>query len=318
MMHLVSLARRSAPTGTRRAAFLGTCLWLALTASPALAFKWYECPAPPLPLHPSTLGATDSPFVHPGRALTIVLNEAQVASTGGFATAGGASRVRVTFESLFGSPIVLPDRQVTATSASSLTFPFPDAHAIVGRPLAGPVSIQVFRPDGKKVAHIAGSDFVALPADNDGAAIVDHGQPALGALAADGDLWVPVHFAGEWMPMPGCEGDFVMKHPVRINRARVVGMAKGQDELLDHSPQLAGYLGAMTINGHDFYGMRMPERLRAVKPSGGEARAVDRMNDAEYLVIRVAGRGVWSRKASPLAAATANSTPVQIMLSWED
>lgn len=301
----------------RRVVALAAISWLAAVA-PASAFKWHECPEPPLPLNPSTLGATDSPFVHPGRSLTLVLNEKEIKKKGGFPTAVGANRVRVTFASLFGDPIVLPEILVTATSATALSFPFPDSRAIVGRPLAGPVTIEVFDPSGRKAAHIDGNDFVALPPDNEWAAIIEQGQPALAALAADGDLWVPVHFAGEWLPMPGCEGDFVQKHPVRINRARVVGMTKGQDELLDHSPQLAGYLGAMTINGHDFYGMRMPERLRALKPSGQEARAIDRMNDAEYLVIRIAGRGVWSRKASPLATESAHSTPARIILGWDD
>src|SRR2546428_12461309 len=105
-------------------------------ASEARAFKWSSCPAPPLPIYPPDIGATNTPFIHPGHELTIVLNRAQVAATGGFGLSPDANTVSILFPSIFGPPVHLDARSATATSRSSLTFAFPDSEAEIGRTAA--------------------------------------------------------------------------------------------------------------------------------------------------------------------------------------
>src|SRR5882724_7767204 len=90
------------------------CLVILCVVDPGLAAKWSSCPADPQPAYASTLGATNAPFAHPGHELRIMLNAAQVASSGGFAVADPGNEVEIEFATLFGAPVSVAPRQVTA------------------------------------------------------------------------------------------------------------------------------------------------------------------------------------------------------------
>jgi len=89
-------------------------------APDAAAIKWRECPGPPASIYPSTLGATDAPFVHAGHALRISLNASQVAVSGGFSLEPDGNRMEIVLVPPFGAPVALAARAATASSVDSL------------------------------------------------------------------------------------------------------------------------------------------------------------------------------------------------------
>ena len=291
-----------------------------LSPATALAFKWHSCPEPPLPVYPSVLGAVSSPFIHPGYELRIVLNDAEVQSTGGFALDALANDVQITFASLFGAPVALAPRAVTAASESVLSLTFPDTEVEAGRLLTGPVDIVV-SAGGRLVASIRGTELVALPPATDITKLM-HGEVddswVRAALSADGDIWVPAAFHGDHMPMPGCEGSFVMPFAIGIGGAAVEGLATKFADAANPLKQIrgiVGYLGDMWINDVNFYGMYYPETIRLVRIADTLGVSVCRLNDAADLVLRIRGVQAWALpKASPFVAVAADAAPLTLRL----
>lgn len=290
---------------------------LVASAAPALAFKWYECPAPPVPVHPSVLGAAGSPFIHAGHRFSIYLNDDEIAASGGFSTAVEGNRVKVTFASLFGDPVALAPRAVAAVSAGVLSFEFPDGLVEIGRTLAGPVEVVVTTV-GIETAHIAAADLVGLPRAVDLAPLLLGDDPNLiiqAAIGADGDLWIPAFFSGHPMGMPGCEGNFIMPLPMEIGGAVVVGDALFPFDPLTRMRTVTGYIGAMVINGTDFYGLLYPQRIQLQQVGNTLGVSVCRLNDAEDLVLRIQGSGGWTKSNSPFRVLARDSTPLSLQLT---
>ncbi|HZR82538.1 MAG TPA: hypothetical protein VFD92_15695 [Candidatus Binatia bacterium] len=304
--------------GRRPGAISAVTLALVAWCAPAHAFKWHECPAPPVPLNPSTIGATQSPFIHPGHELRIVLNAAEVARTGGFSLDPDGNTIDVTVRSLFGAAVMLPSRTATAVSDDVLGFAFPDADAEIGRDVAGPVEVRV-RAGDHLIAWIESKDLIALPPANDVTSLLlgeDPVQSVKAALSVRGDLWIPIRFLGDpGMSMPGCEGNFVLKSPVLVAGAETVGaITRGRDPM-SRVRRLDGYIGDMVINGTDFYGLYFPEKIRPLHLAGTLGACVCRMNDASDLVLRMRGSRAWARSPhSPLRAAIADAAPVVLRL----
>lgn len=286
-------------------------------AGRAQAAKWHDCPGDPQPLYPSALGATNAPFVHSGHELRILLNDAQVAASGGFAVTPDGNRVEVEIASLYGTPVVFTPRFATAASPGSLTITFPDSLGETGRTLAGPAAIRVLRGD-TLVAHIDPRDLVALPPSNDVTALLegeDAQQVVYGALGANGDLWVPASFHGKDMPMPGCPGDVLMPLRVEIGGAEVQGMVAKRNAPLSRIRRVSLYFGDFTMNGFDFYGAQSPQRIPLTHIAGSRGVSLCLMNDAIDLVLRVKGSRSWARaKRSPFANVVADATPVAMRL----
>jgi hypothetical protein len=297
-----------------RAVLAGTLLFALV--SPARAFKWYECPAPPVPVHPSTLGASSSPFIHPGHELTILLNDQEVAATGGFGLGPEGNEIAITFASLFGAPVELSARAVSAPSPAVLTFDFPDTLEEVGRTLAGPVEVVVSTA-GVETARIAASDLVGLPAAADLTSILlgdAADQIAHAAVGVDGDLWLPASFAGKHMGMPGCEGNFIMPAPIEIGGAAILGTVLFPFDPTTRIRAIEGYLGDMVINGTSFYGFLYPEQIQLVQVGNTLGVSVCRLNDAEDLVLRVKGDPSWAQPRSPFRLVALESAPLALLL----
>jgi hypothetical protein len=288
-------------------AALGAYL-IMVVAVPAFGAKWQTCPAPPLPVYPSIQGATTAPFIHPGHDLTIVLNTDEVAA-GGFSLAPDGNSVAIEFHSLFGQSVSLPSFAATASSPNVLTFAFPDTA------LAGPADVQVTAGD-EPVAHINWTDLVALPPTNDVTPIVlgqDDDTVLLGALSADGDVWIPARFQGEPMAMPSCPGDFIVPVPIQVAAAEIVGAPPAASNPLGHIRQLDGYLGDVMIRDYNFYGMLLPTRINLVHVGGTLGVSLCRINDAIDVVLRVHGDASWARsRTSPFRIATTDSAPVPL------
>jgi hypothetical protein len=313
-------AERSAPLlAIRGVCAAGVVAALVFAGSPAAAFKWKECPQPPVPLNGSKVGGTQGPFIHPGHELRIILNQREIAATGGgFSIAPDGNTVEVSFRSLFGEPVVLAPRTATAVSSAVLAFPFPDPAAEIGRDLAGPVEVRV-RSGDRQAAWIAADDLVALPPVNDVTELVAGAggvEAVRAALSARGDVWIPVRFdSGPGMSMPGCEGNFVMKTPIYVSGAATQGaIFRGRDPL-QRIRRIRGYIGDMTINDADFYGLYFPEHIRPVHMAGMLGVSICRMNDAADLVLRLQGARAWARsKRSPMRDAVAGSAPLSLQL----
>jgi hypothetical protein len=299
-------------------AIVGTYLTIALSL-PAHAAKWQSCPAPPIPVYPSVQGATTAPFIHPGHDLTIVLNSAEMASTGGFSLAPeGGNVVAIEFHSLFGQPIDLAPRMATAYVSNTLIFTFPDTEVEVKEPLAGPVDVQVTTVAGTQVAHISWTDLVALPPTNDVTPLVlgeDSDAVILSALSADGDLWVPAHFQGDPMVMPSCPGNFIVPVPVQVAAAEVVGADPSVPNPLAHISGLDGYLGDLAIFGNNFYGMLLPIPIKLVHVAGTLGVSLCQLNDAVDVVLRVHGAAAWANSnASAFKSVAIDSTPIPLRM----
>lgn len=315
------LTCRRLPQWRRRSLslLLGVCT-LAAPYRQAWAFKWRACPVPPLPVYPSALGATSAPFIHPGHLLTLVLNQDEVETTGGFSLQPDGNRVAVTFASLFGVPVPLPHFAVTANSPSALTFSFPDTQQETGRILSGPVAVRIFARR-QLVADIRASDLVALPPATDVTDLLlgdDPEQVVLVALGADGDLWVPARFHGAPKSMPTCPGNFIMPMPLQVAGAAVAGGLPSAYNPLAHICGVVGYLGDVVVNDIDFYGMLYPQRINLVHVAGTLGVSICRLNDAMDLVLRIHGTEAWAQSpVSPFASVAADAAPIPIQLIAE-
>lgn len=309
---------------TRRAAVVrGTttaliALLAIALAGPAQAAKWHDCPGDPDPVYPSALGATNAPFAHPGHDLRITLNDGQAAASGGFAVAPDGNRIEITIVSLFGGEdIALAPRFAAATSATSLTFAFPDTAAEVGRALAGPAEIRVLRGD-TLVARIAAADLVALPPRSDVTALLmglDPNQVVQAALGANGDVWIPASFHGKEMPMPGCPGDVMMPMQIEVGGADIAGVEPGRRGPLERMRRLSLYFGDFEMNGFSFYGALSPDRIALKHVAGSRGISLCQMNDVIDLVLRVKGDRAWARpRRSPFVTAVSDATPISLRL----
>ncbi|MFQ5665059.1 MAG: hypothetical protein ACE5I7_01380 [Candidatus Binatia bacterium] len=294
---------------------LATCLTLITGA--ARAAKWHECPAPPLPVYPSIRGATTAPFIHPGHDLTVLLNDDEVAASGGFSLAPLGNQISIVFHSLFGDSVTLPPQVASASSPWVLHFVFPDSETEVKQMLAGPVSIRVVA-NGQEVAHISWTDLVGLPPPNDVTRLVlgqDPDQVVLAAMAADGDVWVPATFHGDPMEMPSCPGNFMQPLPIQVAAAEIVG---GSPSVWDPLKRIRGvgcYLGDLVIGGDNFYGMLLQARIGLVHVGGTLGVSICRVNDAIDLVLRVHGAHSWSHSpSSPFRSVAWESRPIGLRL----
>ncbi len=286
-------------------------------AREAWAIKWRDCPAVPVPLYRSTLGATSSPFVHPGHALRISLNEAQTAASGGFSLEPDGNEVEIVFASLFGEPVPLAPRRATATTPDLLEITFPDAAAEVGRVLAGPVAIRVRRGD-VTVAEIAANDLVGLPPATDltGFVLGEGSRVVIpAALGASGDLWIPVAFHGDPMAMPGCPGNYIQPVPILVGGALLAEDRGGRRDPLRQRRRMSFFLGDVVINDASFYGVEYMKRLPTMHVAGTTGLSICRMNDSIDVVLRLHGGKAWARsKRSPFAPLVRDASPVRIEL----
>lgn len=286
-------------------------------AREAAAIKWRDCPAVPVPLYPSTLGATNSPFVHPGHALRISLNEAQTAASGGFSLEPDGNEVEIVFASLFGEPVPLAPRRATASTPDVLEITFPDTAAEVGRALAGPVAIRVRRGE-VTVAQIAAKDLVGLPPASDLTGfILGAGERVVipAALGADGSLWIPVAFHGDPMAMPGCPGNYIKPVPILVGGALLADDLRGRRDPLRQRRRLSFFLGDVVINDASFYGVEFMKRLPTMHVAGTTGISICRMNDSIDVVLRLHGGRSWARsKRSPFAPLVRDASPVRIEL----
>jgi hypothetical protein len=289
---------------------------LLLLTNTARAAKWHTCPEPPSKVYPSIRGATISRFIHPGHDLTIVLNERETAAQS-FSLEPDGNSISITFRSLFGEDITLPDRSATAAGPSVLAFSFPDTESEVGRVLAGPVEIRV-HTDGRLTAHIAPSNLLALPPANDVTPIVLGDSPdqvVWASLSGDGSLWVPASFQGEPMAMPSCPGSFIFPLFVQVAAAEVVGAPDGSLNPLDRIRGVACYLGDMIIRDQSYYGMLLSSNLRLVHVGDSLGVSLCRINDSIDLVLRVKGDRSWiGSRRSPLPSVARDSSPVPLRL----
>ena len=309
----------------RRPAFSPSVRFLALLASlaaaglasPATAAKWHTCPAPPFPTYPSALGATNAPFVHPGHELTIVLNEAEIAATGGFSEEIDGNLVAVTFHSPYGTEIAVPPFSATALGPGALAFGFPDTSSGEHGLLAGPVDVRVYRGE-LQVAHIDWEDLVALPPANDltGLMVGDASdQVMLAAVGADGDVWFPAAFHGDPMAMPSCPGDFIFPVSVEIGGT---ALALDGTQKLEPLSKLRGfdtYFGDVHVFDYNLYGSLFMEDVRLVHVAGTLGVSLCKLNDAVDMVVRLRGAQAWaSGGTSPFAPAVANCAAVPVVL----
>jgi len=287
-----------------------------LSAGSAGAAKWSECPKPPLPVYPSTLGATNAPFVHPGHELRIVLNSAQAAS-GGFGVEPESNTVEISFAPLFGEAVFLSPLRVAAVSPSILTFPFPDPAAETGRVLTGPVEIRVTNGE-TLVARIDPADLVALPPATDVTALLlgeELHRTIYGAVGLDGDLWVPARFHGDPNTMPMCTGEFMLPMPIEIGAATIPGLSLRRVDPLHRIRRARLYLGDFDVDGENLYGMLFPQRVSLVHVGGTRGIAICQLNDALDLVLRVKGSRSWARSArSPIREVVQDASPVPLVL----
>jgi len=286
-------------------------------ARDAAAIKWRECPGPPSAIYPSTLGAVSSPFVHPGHTLRISLNAAQVAASGGFSVEPDGNEVEIVLASLFGDAVPLAPRRAAAITPDLLEIDFPDTAAETGSALAGPVELRVRRGD-VLVAEIASSDLVALPPATDLTGLVlgdDRRVQIPAALGAEGDLWIPVRFAGDPMPMPGCPGNYIQPQPIVIGGAVLASQLNGRRDPLRQRRRMSLYLGDVVINDTSYYGEEFVRRLPTMHVAGTTGVSLCKMNDSIDLVLRVKGSRSWARsKRSPFKPAATGASPVVIEL----
>ena len=301
----------------------GAVLVAVLLAFPARApaAKWKTCPsAHPIRIYPSRLGAVASPFVHPGHQFTVMLAENTVTATGGFSLAPGGNTVTVTYDSLFGDPIALPPIAVAAASPGTLYFTFPDARAILGRSLAGPVDVEV-RTGSRLTAHIASRHLVALPPANDVAQLVAGSlqQGALATMDRRGGIWVPVRFSGfgeSHMPMPGCESQYIPITAVNFGVTTRVKPDVFPGSTSIYAPfralgKVDLYLGDFVTAGSNYYGMTWGRLAVSTLPRGWGMRLCG-VNDAVDLVIKARGYLRWARPWSNFSYWMPDSRPLEI------
>lgn len=301
----------------RRIAALLLALLVPGVPGRAHAAKWHSCPGNPDPVYPSAIGALNAPFAHPGHDLRISLNEGQVGASGGFALTPDGNRLEITIQSAYGAPVVLAPRFAAGTSASSLTFAFPDTAVEVGRSLAGPAEVRVLRGD-TLVARIDASDLVALPPRTDVTALLmglDPQQVVQAALGADGDVWIPASFHGKEMPMPGCPGDVMMPMQIEVAAAEIEGAAGGRRGPLERMRRMSLYFGDFEMNGFSFYGAQSPDRIALRHVAGSRGISLCQMNDVIDMVLRVRGNRSWARsKRSPFASVVRDASPISLRL----
>jgi hypothetical protein len=308
--------RRSRPAiGSGSKSLLLVLASIVQGASVASAAKWHSCPAPPFPTYPSIIGATNSPFVHPGHDLTIVLNEEELAESGGFSTEPEGNEVRVRFVSPLGPAMEMAPIPTDA-SATSLTFAFPNVES-EGEPVVGPVEVLVLAGT-QTVAHIGAEDLVALPPSNDVKPLLfESGEPqvVLGALGADGDLWVPVRVDGTIMEKPTCPGDFIFPVSIEVAAATIEGDSDERREPLRHIRGITGYLGDVMVHDYSLYGSLFQNRIRLVHVASTLGVSICQLNDALDIVLRIKGDQSWaSSQRSPFDAFARVCRPVPLVL----
>jgi hypothetical protein len=290
-----------------------------VAASSGRAAKWKRCPsAVPLHVYSSRLGAVGAPFVHPGHEFGVMLQETDVARTGGFSLVPGGNEVLITYDSLFGAPVSLPPLRVAAVTPSTLFFTFPDARTILGRALAGPVDLRVMT-GLRMTAHIDSRHLVALPPANDVAQMVA-GVPQQGALATmdrRGAIWVPVRFSGfgeSHMPMPGCESKYTPIHALTFGvSTRVKPELPGPNTYAPFRALRRAdfYLGDFVVDGSNYYGMKWG-RLDVTRMPRGFGMRICGVNDAVDLVVKARGYVRWTRSYSNFASWMPDSRPLEI------
>jgi hypothetical protein len=312
--------------GARRGARVLGALALAVpllaAAIPAHGAKWRHCPTD-LGWYPSRIGALSAPFIHPGRELGIFLTEREQRESGGFSTEPDGNTVRITFASLWGSPIELPLLTAAAVSPGTLYVTFPDTRATFGRPLAGPVAVQV-TTGGVLTADILPRNLVGLPPPTDVGKLVSAGleQAALGTMDARGAIWIPVEFSAYGTmekPMPMCPGVFIpltafaVGVTVRATPSFVLGAAPSYPPFRALR-KVDLFLGDFYVGGTNFYGMKVGN-LPVFRIPRGWGIKVCGANDAVDLVMRAPGFTRWAKPWSAFGAWMPASRPLEIVLN---
>jgi hypothetical protein len=294
---------------------------LLVAAAAAHAAKWRHCPSE-LGYYGSRIGGLAAPFAHPGHDLGIFLTAREVRDTGGFSTEPDGNTVQITFASLWGDPIALPPLTTAAVSPDTLFFEFPDTRVTHGRPLAGPVAIQVIT-GGQLTADILPRHLVGLPPKTDVGSLVAGGptQPALGTMDTRGSIWIPVEFSafGTMPKTMMCPGTFIpltafaVGVTVRSTPSFVVG-APPTYPPFRALKKVELFLGDFVSNGLNFYGNRVGD-LPVFRIPRGWGIKVCGANDAVDLVMKAPGFSRWARPWSAFGAWMPSSRPLEIALS---
>jgi hypothetical protein len=307
---------------TRRARVLPALgLALMLAAMPARAAKWRHCPSE-LGWYPTHIGALSAPFIHPGRELGIFLTDREQRDSGGFSTDPGGNTIQVTFASLWGEAISLPPFTAAAVSPTTLYFTFPDTRAVFGRPLAGPVGVQV-TTHGALTADVLPRNLVGLPPSTDVGSLVAGGlqQPALGTMDARGAIWIPVGFSSYGTmekQMPMCPGTFtpLKAFAVGVTVRSTPSFSVGTTPSYPPFRALRKvdlFLGDFLVDGTNFYGTRVGN-LPVFRIPRGWGIKVCGANDAVDLVLRAPGWSRWAKPWSAFGAWMPASHPLEIVL----
>jgi hypothetical protein len=73
-------------------------------------------------------------------------------------------------------------------------------------------------------------------------------------------------------------------------------------------------MGDLVVNGYNFYGMELFERIELMHVSGTTGISLCQLNDAENVVIRVHGNMGWLQAVSPVLNAARDSNPVPLRM----
>jgi hypothetical protein len=302
-----------------RALALGISLLAA--AAPAQGAKWRHCPSE-LGYYGSLIGGLSAPFIHPGRELGIFLTEREARESGPFSTEPDGNTVHVTFASLWGDPIALPPFSAAAVSPTTLFLRFPDTRALLGRPLAGPVALQV-TTGGRMTADILPRHLVALPPATNVAALVAGSleQPALGTMDTRGAIWVPVEFSA-YGPMRSrcrCARGRSSAHRLRGRHdgaldALVRGRRAADLSALPHPPQGRPLPRRLPRRRDELLRCARGEPARVPHPRGFGIKVCG-VNDAVDLVMKAPGWSRWAKPWSSFGAWMPSSQPLEIVLN---
>ena len=301
---------------------LAPVLPLLAAATAAHGAKWRHCPTE-LGWYPSRIGALSAPFIHPGRELGIFLTHREARDSGGFSTEPGGNTIQITFASLWGEQIALPPLTAAAVSPDTLYVTFPDTRAAFGRPLAGPVAVQVTTA-GVTTADIVPRNLVALPPPTNVRALLagQLAQGALGTMDTRGAIWIPVEFSAYGTmekPMMMCPGLFTPLTPFAVGVTVRAQPSFASGAASSYPPfralrRVDLVLGDFYVDGTNYYGMKVGN-LPVFRIARGWGIKVCGANDAVDLVLRAPGFSRWAKPWSAFGAWMPNSRPLEIVLS---
>jgi hypothetical protein len=315
----VDLGRRSTMQPGRSVSMmrLGIVVLALGAASPAWCVKWTtKCPSPTEKLvRGGKTGLVASMFVDPGHEMGIFLKDQDVTRSGGFSTEPDGNTIEIAFAPFDADPIPLQTFTATAVSPSALYFTFPDPQVLLGRIVAGPATINVWRGD-VLVADLYRYPVV-LPPFNDVARLVEQGTDAdvLAVMDARGDLWVPFHFGGfgtqtpptcpaTMTPVVALAVDFSLRRRdgVAIPHAKFTKLKKGRL-----------YLGDFVLDGINLYGKQVAKSLD-VRRLHNKAITLCGINDSLALVMWLPLKNSSTKPGSDIIPLVRDGSPFVVKL----